>query len=305
MTSASSTAERAADAQHTRALTPTQLAIYRAARHKGLIVGSGIMLGLLLCAVFAPLIAPYDPIEADAAIRLMPPFWQDGGDWAHLFGTDAFGRDVFSRVIYGARVSLGISIAVATISMVIGTTIGLVGGYLGGRVDAFVMYLITTKLAMPQLVVLLALLSVFGGSVFVLIAVIAALGWDRYAMVIRPLAMRLRRQEFAVAAEVIGASRLRIMFSELLPNLFDQILVIMTVEMGLVIIIEAAISFLGLGLPPPMPSLGLMIAEGRDYMFFLPYLMVIPGLVIFLAEIAIYLVGDGVGDVFAPDERRS
>jgi len=257
---------------------------------------------LLGCAILAPWLAPYDPVAADAAARLTPPVWS-GGSLEHLFGTDAFGRDILSRILYGARMSLGISFAVAVLSMLIGTTIGLVGGYFGGRVDAFVMYLITTKLSMPQLVVLLALLSVFGGSVLVLIVVIAALGWDRYAMVIRPLTMRLRQQEFTIAAEVMGASKTRILLSELLPNVADQILVIMTVEMGLVIIIEAAISFLGLGLPPPTPSLGLMIAEGRDYMFFLPYLMVIPGLVIFLAEIAIFLIGDGVSDVFATDDR--
>jgi len=286
-----------------RALTPLQLAAYRAKRHTGLIVGASMLGVLLFFALFAPWVSPHDPIEANAAMRLIPPYWHDGGSWNHVLGTDAFGRDVWSRIVYGTRVSLGISVSVAIISMVIGTTVGLIGGYFGGRVDAFVMYLITTKLAMPQLVVLLALLSVFGGSVLVLIIVIAALGWDRYAMVVRPLAMRMRQQEFTLAAEVIGASKPRILFGELLPNLTDQILVIMTVEMGLVIIIEAAISFLGLGLPPPTPSLGLMIAEGRDYMFFLPYLMVIPGLVIFIAEIAIYLLGDGIGDVFASDDR--
>ena len=287
------------------ALTPFQLARYRAKRHAGLQIGAALFGVLLICAIFAPWLAPHDPIAADAALRLIPPVWNDGGTWDHPLGTDAFGRDVLSRILYGMRISLGISLAVATISMLIGTTLGLVGGYFGGRVDAAVMYLITTKLAMPQLVVLLALLSVFGGSVLVLIVVIAALGWDRYATVIRPLAMRMRRQEFTLAAEVVGASKVRILFGELLPNVMDQILVIMTVEMGLVIMIEAAISFLGLGLPPPTPSLGLMIAEGRDYMFFLPYLMVIPGVVIFLAEIAIFLVGDGIGDLFSPDDRVS
>lgn len=287
------------------ALTPFQLARYRAKRHTGLQIGAALFGILLICAIFAPWLAPHDPIAADAALRLIPPVWNDGGTWDHPLGTDAFGRDVLSRILYGMRISLGISLAVATISMLIGTTLGLVGGYFGGRVDAAVMYLITTKLAMPQLVVLLALLSVFGGSVLVLIVVIAALGWDRYATVIRPLAMRMRRQEFTLAAEVVGASKVRILFGELLPNVMDQILVIMTVEMGLVIMIEAAISFLGLGLPPPTPSLGLMIAEGRDYMFFLPYLMVIPGVVIFLAEIAIFLVGDGIADLFSPDDRVS
>ena len=287
------------------ALTPFQLARYRAKRHAGLQIGAALFGVLLICAIFAPWLAPHDPIAADAALRLIPPVWNDGGTWDHPLGTDAFGRDVLSRILYGMRISLGISLAVATISMLIGTTLGLVGGYFGGRVDAAVMYLITTKLAMPQLVVLLALLSVFGGSVLVLIVVIAALGWDRYATVIRPLAMRMRRQEFTLAAEVVGASKVRILFGELLPNVMDQILVIMTVEMGLVIMIEAAISFLGLGLPPPTPSLGLMIAEGRDYMFFLPYLMVIPGVVIFLAEIAIFLVGDGIADLFSPDDRVS
>jgi peptide/nickel transport system permease protein len=289
----------------TTALTPLQLARYRALRHPSLAIGAGLFALIAFCAVFAPWLAPHDPIAADAALRLTPPVWSDAGSWVHPLGTDAFGRDVLSRVLYGLRISLGIGLAVATISMLIGTTLGLVGGYFGGRVDAAVMYLITTKLAMPQLVVLLALLSVFGGSVLVLIVVIAALGWDRYATVIRPLAMRMRRQEFTLAAEVIGASKVRILFGELAPNVMDQILVIMTVEMGLVIMIEAAISFLGLGLPPPTPSLGLMIAEGRDYMFFLPYLMVIPGVVIFIAEIAIYLLGDGIADLFAPDDRVS
>jgi peptide/nickel transport system permease protein len=285
------------------ALTPAQLARYRAARHPSLAIGAGLFALLLCGAIFAPWLSPHDPIAADAAARLTPPIWNDGGTWTHPFGTDAFGRDVLSRVLHGLRISLGVGFAVATLSMLVGTTLGLIGGYFGGRIDAAVMYLITTKLAMPQLVVLLALLSVFGSSVLVLIVVIAALGWDRYATVIRPLAMRMRRQEFTLAAEVVGASKARILFGELLPNVVDQILVIMTVEMGLVIIIEAAISFLGLGLPPPTPSLGLMIAEGRDYMFFLPYLMVIPGVVIFIAQIAIYLLGDGIGDLFAPDDR--
>jgi len=293
------------DPFETRALTPFQLARYRAARHPGLLIGATLYALLALCALFAPLLAPHDPFEANAALRLIPPVWNEAGSWTNVLGTDAFGRDILSRVLYGTRISLGIGLAVATFSMLIGTTLGLIGGYFGGRIDAFVMYLITTKLAMPQLVVLLALLSVFGGSVLVLIVVIAALGWDRYAMVIRPLTMRMRQQEFTLAAEVIGASKPRILFGELLPNVMDQILVIMTVEMGLVIVIEAAISFLGLGLPPPTPSLGLMIAEGREYMFFLPYLMVIPGSVIFVAEIAIFLLGDGIGDLFAPDDRST
>jgi peptide/nickel transport system permease protein len=285
------------------ALTPLELARYRALRHPALLAGVALYAALAVAAIFAPWLAPHDPIAADAAMRLIPPVWSDAGSWTHPLGTDAFGRDVLSRILYGTRISLGIGLAVALLSMLIGTTLGLIGGYFGGRVDAAVMYLITTKLAMPQLVVLLALLSVFGGSVLVLIVVIAALGWDRYATVIRPLAMRMRRQDFTLAAEVVGASKPRILFGELLPNVVDQILVIMTVEMGLVIMIEAAISFLGLGLPPPMPSLGLMIAEGREYMFFLPYLMVIPGVVIFVAQIAIYLVGDGISDLFAPDDR--
>lgn len=289
----------------TTALTPLQLARYRAARHPSLAIGAALFALLVLCAVFAPWLAPHDPIAADPALRLTPPVWNDAGSWTYPLGTDAFGRDVLSRVLYGLRISLGISLAVATLAMLIGTTLGLVGGYFGGRVDAAVMYLITTKLAMPALVVLLALLSVFGGSVLVLIVVMSALGWDSYATVTRPLAMRMRRQEFTLAAEVIGASKARVLFGELAPNVMDQILVIMTIEMGVVIMIEAAISFLGLGLPPPTPSLGLMIAEGRDYMFFLPYLMVIPGVVIFVAQISIYLLGDGIADLFAPDDRVS
>ena len=283
------------------ALTPLELARYRAFRHPGLLVGAAIVVLLALGAIFAPLIAPYNPLETNAAMRLTPPAWTDGGSWAHPLGTDGFGRDLMSRVVYGSRISLGIGVSVALISMLIGTTLGLIGGYFGGRVDAGVNFVITTKLAMPQLVVLLALISIFGSSVVGLILMMSALSWDRYSIVIRPLVMRMRQQEFAVAADVIGASRVRILVGELLPNVTNQILVIMTVEMGLVITVEAGISFLGLGLPPPTPSWGLMIAEGREYILFAPYLVVIPGVMLLIASLSIYLLGDGIGDLFAPD----
>jgi peptide/nickel transport system permease protein len=276
----------------------------RARSHYGLIIGGSVVVAVVMVALFAPWIAPFDPYEQELTRRLIEPVWEAGGSWTHVFGTDSLGRDYFSRVVYGARISLAIGFFAAAIAGVVGSTLGIVGGYFGGRVDAFVMYLINVKLALPPILIALSLVAVVGGSVPALILIIGFLFWDRYAVVTRSVTQQLRARDFVTAAEAVGASRFRIIATEILPNVLNQIIVIASLEMALAILIEAVLSFLGLGVQPPTPSWGLMVSEGRSFMFFKPYLIVIPGLAIFALVIAINMMGDGVRDITAPEGRN-
>ena len=284
-------------------LTPRRLMLHRACRHGGLLIGGTMVVLVILVALFAPYIVPAGPYHQDIAKRLANPVWEVGGTWAHPFGTDRLGRDVLSRLIYGGRISLTISFVASAIAATIGTLLGLVGGYYGGRVDAVAVYLINVKLALPIILVALALISLVTASVPVLIAVLGLLTWDRYALVSRSLAQQMREREFVLAARAAGASDLHIILRELLPNLINQIIVLVTLEVATLILIEAALSFVGLGVPPPIPSWGSMIADGRTLMFLKPHLVMIPGLTIFAVVIAINLAGDGIRDVTNPGGR--
>lgn len=276
----------------------------RALAHPGLLFGAAIMLATILVAIFAPLLTRYDPFAQDLTQRLIPPVWTAKGSWAHWLGTDSLGRDYFTRLIYGARISLFIGFGAAAMAALIGTSLGLVGGYFGGRIDAFVMYIVNVKLAMPGILVALSLISVFGGSVPVVVAVLGFLFWDRFAVVTRSVTQQIRVNDYVAAAEAVGASRARIILREILPNLMNHIIVIASLEMASAILVEAALSFLGLGIRPPTPSWGLMISEGRNFMFFQPYLVAIPGVSIFLLVIAINMLGDGLRDITAPEGRN-
>ena len=287
-----------------RTPTPYEIMRMRAKHHPGVLVGMSIILVVAICALFAPWIAPYNPFDQDISRRLINPIWGPNSTWDNPLGTDAFGRDYLSRLIHGARVSMIIGLVAPSIACIIGTMIGMVGGYFGGRVDAVVMYLINTKLALPGLVVTLSLVAVFGGSMFVLICVITFLFWDRYAIVLRTVTQQIRSQDFITAAEAIGCSRTRIILTEILPNVLNQMIVILTLEMALAILIEATLSFLGLGIQPPTPTWGNLIAEGRNFMFFKPYLVTIPGLALLVLAIAINMMGDGVRDITAPEGRN-
>ena len=270
----------------------------------GLTIGAVILGLIVLAAIFAPWLAPHDPYAQDVTRRLIPPIWHDKGTWEHILGTDKLGRDYLSRLLFGARVSLIIGGVTAVISGVIGTTLGVLAGYYGGRVDAVISYIITTRLAMPVVLVALAMASLVGGSLQVVIVLLGLLLWDRFAIVTRSATQQLRDAEFIAAAKALGASTPYILVRELLPNLMSALTVVATLEMAHAILLESTLSFLGLGVQPPTPSWGLMVAEGKAYMFFQPWVIVIPGIVLALLVLAINLVGDGIRDLTAPDGRN-
>jgi peptide/nickel transport system permease protein len=271
--------------------------------HNGLVIGVGLLCAIIALALLAPLIAPYDPYEQDLARRLIPPIWYQQGNWAHLLGTDNLGRDYLSRLIYGARISLLIGLAVMVISGLIGSTLGLAAGYFGGRVDAVITFFVTVRLAMPLILVALAVVATIGGSLTLVVLVLGLLKWDRFAVVMRAATQQVRALEFVAAAECIGASSPRIILGEVLPNVTPQLIVVATVEAANAILLEAALSFLGLGVQPPLPSWGLMIAEAKLYMFFSFWLIALPGTALALLVLAINMVGDGIRDVTAPGGR--
>jgi len=292
-----------ADEFDTLAPSPKALMRRRARSHIGLIIGASLLTFVVLVAIFAPLLAPYDPYAQDLTRRLVDPVWAPKGTWENIFGTDALGRDVLSRLMYGARISLLIGFTAAVIAGIIGATLGILGGYFGGRVDSFIVYLINVKLALPVILIALSVSSISGGSIPALIILLGFLTWDRYAVVTRSMTQQMREREFIMSSLAAGASHTRIILREVFPNLLNQIIVIASLDMALIILIEAALSFLGLGVRPPMPSWGLMVSEGRAVMFFKPYLIMIPGAAIFLLVIAINMAGDGIRDVTSPEGR--
>jgi peptide/nickel transport system permease protein len=234
----------------------------------------------------------------------VPPFWNaDKGSWLHPLGTDPLGRDYLSRLMYGARISLLIGASVALISGLIGTAMGLAAGYFGGKVDLVVSFLVTTRLALPVILVALATVAMVGGSLWVVIAVLGLLKWDRFAVVMRSATQQVRTLDYVAAAQAAGASTSRILLGEVLPNVVPQLIVVATLEAASAILLEAALSFLGLGVQPPLPSWGLMISEAKAYMFFSFWLIAIPGSALALLILAINLAGDGLHDLLSPQGR--
>lgn len=296
--------ETEAVAESDLAPTPWQTIRARAMRHRGLQIGLGIIVTLFLVAIFAPLLAPHDPFEQTLSARMLPPVWEEGGRWEFLLGTDQVGRDYLSRLIYGTRISLLVGFGAATIGMVIGVTLGVLAGYFGGRIDHAVNFALTAQLALPGLLLAMALVFIIGPSVWVVIGIVGVLHWTYYLVVTRSATMRLREIDFVAAAEALGASRTQILLREILPNLVPQILVIFTFELGVAILAESALSFLGVGIQPPTPSWGLMIAEGKEVMFFRPWQIVFPGIAIFMLVVGANLTGDGLRDITSPEGRN-
>jgi peptide/nickel transport system permease protein len=273
----------------------------RVGGHKGLLLGLTILGLILFLAAFASFIAPHDPYAQDLTKRLIPPIWHAKGQWLHPLGTDNLGRDYVSRMLHGARISLLIGFSVMLVSGLIGTTLGLLAGYFGGRIDMAITFLLTARLALPVVLVALAVVAMVGGSLPVVILVLGLLKWDRFAVVMRAATQQVRSLDYIAAARSVGSTTPRIIWKEILPNVMPQLIVVATVEAASAILLEAALSFLGLGVQPPLPSWGLMIAEAKAYMFFSFWMIAIPGSALALLVLAINLVGDGLRDVLAPD----
>ncbi|MCR4265257.1 ABC transporter permease [Nitratireductor sp. ZSWI3] len=290
-------------AQQIRTASPAALLRRRIFGHYGLLFGIVVLATIVLIAAFAPLLTAHDPYTQDLLARMKPPFWMAGSDPDHLLGTDHLGRDYLARLLYGARISLAIGVIAALISGLIGTAMGVAAGYFGGRVDLVVTFLINVRLAMPVVLVALAVVAILDGSLQVVIMVLGLLLWDRFAVVMRSSVLQVRDLEYVNAAKAIGCSVPRVILSEIMPNVVNNLIVVATLEMAHAILLEAALSFLGLGVQPPTPSWGLMISEGKQMLLFEPWLIAIPGVALFVLVLAINLLGDGLRDVSAPENK--
>jgi len=255
---------------------------------------------LILPGIFAGFIAPHDPIKGSLSARLKPPMWEKGGTSTYPLGTDKVGRDVLSRIIHGARVSLRVSLEAIIVSGVIGTTLGLLSGYFGGRIDAFIMRLVDISLGLPIILVALVFVAALGPSFGTVIAVITVLLWARYARQVRGETLSIKERDFVARARVAGASHFRIMFRYLLPNVVNSLIVLATLQVGFVILLESSLSFLGAGIPRPIPAWGLMVADGRELIVTAWWISMFPGLAIMLTVLALNLVGDWLRDRLDP-----
>jgi peptide/nickel transport system permease protein len=273
-------------------------------RHLATLLGAVIVVAAVLVAIFAPYLAPHDPFAQDLNLRLIPPAWMDGNQPAHWLGTDQIGRDYLSRLIYGTRISLAIGVLTVITSGAIGITLGIIGGFYGGRTDDMVMFMITCRLAIPLILVALTVVALVGSSLAVVILTLGLLLWDRFAVVARTTTMQVRNLDYIAAAQAAGASQMHVLMREVLPNIAHHLVVVATLEMALAILLEASLSFLGLGVPQPLPSWGLMIAEAKEYIFFSPWVIMTPGVALFVLVLGINLLGDGLRDMLGADLRQ-
>lgn len=271
------------------------LAWQRIQRNRLAMAGLVIVAILLLVAAFAPLIAPHDPLTQDLTRRLLPP-----GTPGNLLGTDDFGRDILSRIIYGARITLYIIALVAVTAPVLGLLIGTVAGYFGGWIDAFLMRLTDIFLAFPRLILALALVAVLGPGIENAVLAIALTAWPPYARVARAETLTVRSSDYIAAIRLQGASSARIIAGHVVPMCLPSVIIRVTLDMAGVILIAAGLGFLGLGVLPPTPEWGLMISSGRKYLFEQWWVATMPGLAIFIVSLGFNLLGDGLRDVLDP-----
>ena len=276
------------------------LLLARLVRRRTALFGLVVVVAVGLAALFAPWLVPFDPLEQDISQRLRAPGWQDASGRVHLLGTDHLGRDILARIFHGSRVALVVGLAAVAISGVLGMTIGLVSGYFGGRIDDLFMRLADIQLAFPFILLAIAVIGVLGPSLRNIIVVIGVSSWVVYARVVRAEVLSLREREFVQAAIALGGRDGRILFRHVLPNVFSPWLVVATLDMARVIVVESALSFLGLGVQPPTPTWGGMLADGRVYLSTAWWLATFPGLAILLTVLGINLFGDGLRDTLDP-----
>lgn len=264
----------------------------------------GIIVAMLFVAVFAPVLTPHSPIDQSLADKLIPPVWDEEGSTKYILGTDIFGRDVLTRLFYGARVSLIVTALTLLVGGGVGLVIGIVSGYVGGRLDSLLMRIVDAALAFPTILFALLLAVTMGQGLRTLVIAISLLLWARFARVVRGEVLALKGRDFIALAKVHGCSPARIMLTHIMPNVLNTFMVLLTLHVGVVIVAEASLSFLGAGIPPPTPSWGLMVAEGRGKISSAWWLSMLPGIAITLVVLAFNLFGDWLRDRLDPKLRQ-
>ncbi len=271
--------------------------------HVALLGVIGLIIFVML-AVFAPVVAPHDPTQQSLRARLLPPVWTEEGSPDYLLGTDQLGRDLLSRLIYGARVSMLIGLSVIAVTASFGTLMGVVSGYYGGKVDQIIMRWVDIQTAFPGLLVAITIIAMIGPSLRNLVIVLAINGWLIFARIVRGITLSLREEVFVKAAQVTGSPDWRIIFVHILPNLISPVLTIAVMELARIILAEAALSFLGLGIQPPASSWGLVLAQGRDYLVKAWWVVTFPGIAIALTVLFINMVAGWLRSVSDPQQRH-
>lgn len=267
-------------------------------------IATGVLVAFILIALIAPVLAPANPLAGSLEDRLAPPAWQHGGSLRHLLGADDLGRDIFSRLMYGAQVSLAVCALAILGAGVVGSTIGMIAGYFGGWTDRIAMRIVDLALSFPILMLALLMAALFGPSLVNIIIVLALVLWSPYARMARGETLRIRKLDYIDLARTAGASHLAILARHVLPNIAGALIVLATLQVGTVIVLEASLSFLGVGVPPPTPSWGSMVSDGRNFIASAWWVSAVPGLAILIVVMAANLLGDALADHLNPDRRR-
>jgi peptide/nickel transport system permease protein len=271
---------------------------------KAAAISLGVIVLIVLMALLAPLLAPHEPQAQSLTARLTPPAWMERGTWQHLLGTDNLGRDVLSRVIWGARATLTIGSLTCLAAAILGTLVGLWAGYAGGRTDSILMRLVDIQVSFPGILLILLVVGVIGPGVWTLILVLSVTNWMVYARLVRGIVSATRAAPYVEAAEIIGCRPARVIFRHILPNLFSPLLTLLILEFTNIVLAEAAVSFLGFGVQPPATSWGLDVASGRDYLFIAWWLIAFPGLAIVATVLSINLFANWLRVTSDPEERE-
>ena len=283
---------------------PRNDAIGRMLVNRRVVLGGAVLLLFALAAVFAPLFAPHDPVEQDLMLQYVPPFWDEKAEPGYLFGTDNLGRDILSRLLYGAQVALFVAVTAAAAAGLLGTVLGLLAGYLGGWVDTVISRLVDIWMAFPAVLLSIVLVAVMGTGLHSVIIAIAVIDWTRFCRVVRAETMMQKQQDYVASAVTIGLGRLRILRWEILPNVLPLLVVLFTLEMGIAVIVEAILSYVNLSLASDFPTWGSMIADGRTYVNQAPWLMILPIFCVIAMVLALNALGDGLKDALDPVMRR-
>jgi peptide/nickel transport system permease protein len=258
---------------------------------------------IVVAAVFADIVAPYDPVANSLRDKLIPPIWQEGGSSRHLLGTDQLGRDMLSRIIHGARVSLSVAFIGTLLGATVGALCGVVAGYKRGAIDDLIMLVVDAYISLPFIIIALGAIAVLGSRFVVIMSLAALSGFAGYTRISRGLAMQISQEQYVLAARAIGASHARLILRHAIPNLLAPLIVLATMEMSSIILLEASLSFLGFGIQPPTAAWGLMVNEGRDYLHSSWWVGVPPGIAIMIVAICISLLGDWLRDLLDPRTR--